>query len=501
MGSRDPSGSAPRQVTPARPLDGTSHTARSKAASAHIDIIGLGPAGADFVTRHTLDVIADHARRYVRTEHHPSAHIVGDAVTLDHHYVASATFDEVYRNIVEELVAAALEHGRILYAVPGSPLILERTVQLLLDETRVSCTVHPAMSFLDLVWSRLRIDPIDSAVRLIDAHEFATAAAGDAGAMLVAHCHANWVLSDVKLAAEDTMDLSNDDVTVTVLHHLGLEDEQVLTVPWSEIDRCLEADHLTSIYIPGLRAPVGRELVAFHELARRLRRECPWDRDQTHASLTTYLLEETYEVVDALLALDPNDPSTDEDLVEELGDLLYQIEFHAAIAEQEGRFTMADIARSIHDKMVRRHPHVFGGGETGIDSGDANSLDAKTALVASWDEIKKAEKAAKKATRPDLDDGPFAGIVDSTGSLAYAADVVKRSSTAGHPIAVPEDIAQSIAQISDLGLHLMYVVAECRRRQIDPEVVLRASAHAQRDAVTSVTQIGPGEAGQGITRL
>ncbi|WP_319950181.1 MazG nucleotide pyrophosphohydrolase domain-containing protein, partial [Klebsiella pneumoniae] len=79
-------------------------------------------------------------------------------------------------------------------------------------------------------------------------------------------------------------------------------------------------------------------------------------------------------------------------LMEELGDLLYQIEFHAAIAEEEGRFTMGDVARGINDKLVRRHPHVFGG-------------ETSDALVASWDAIKSAEKRAK-----GLDDGPFAGV-------------------------------------------------------------------------------------------
>lgn len=442
-----------------------------------IDIVGLGPAGEEYVTDHTRRVIATCDVRYLRTSQHPSATVVADARTLDHHYESAATFDEVYRGIVEELVAAALAHGHIVYAVPGSPLILEKTVQLLRNDTRAQCRIHPAMSFLDMVWPRLGIDPVENAVRLIDAHDFANAAAGDDGALLIAHCHANWVLSNVKLAAEDAGDLSNDDVDVVVLHHLGLADEQVLTIAWSEIDRCVEADHLTSLFVPGLRAPVGKNLVAFHELTRRLRRECPWDREQTHQSLTTYLLEETYEVVDALLALDENDPSTDDDLMEELGDLLYQIEFHAAIAEQEGRFTMGDVARGIHDKMVRRHPHVFG------DQRES-TLDGES-LVASWEEIKKAEKEAKAAGGRSVDDSPFAGVVESSGSLAYASAILSRSAKIGHELEVPADIAVQLESIEDLGLHLMYVVAECRRRKIDAEVVLRAAARARRNAVDS----------------
>lgn len=447
-----------------------------------IDIVGLGPAGPEYVTDHTRQVIAGHDVRFLRTGQHPSASIVDGALLLDGHYRRAATFDEVYRGIVEELVRSAQTNGRILYAVPGSPFVLERTVRLLISDDRVECTVHPAMSFLDMVWPRLGLDPVESAVRLVDAHEFSTAAAGEAGALLIAHCHANWVLSEVKLAAEDSGDEVNDDVTAVVLHHLGLDDEQVLTVAWSDIDKCVEADHLTTLFVPGLRAPVGRDLVAFHELTRRLRRECPWDREQTHRSLTTYLLEETYEVVDALLSLDENDSSTDDALIEELGDLLYQIEFHAAIAEQQGRFTMADVARGIHDKMVRRHPHVFA-------NPSGHEVD-REALMTSWDEIKKAEKAAKKrasaqSTESGEGDSPFAGIVEAAGSLAYASAVLSRSDKAGHPL---EPADTSIGEIGDVGLHLLHVVAECRRRGIDPEVVLREAARVRRSAVERVVR-------------
>lgn len=446
-----------------------------------IDIVGLGPADDAYVTEHTRHIIASHNVRYIRTAQHPSAHIVANARSLDHHYESAATFDDVYRGIVEELVAAAAEQGRILYAVPGSPLILERTVQLLRSDTRVTCRLHPAMSFLDMVWPRLGIDPIEHAVRLVDAHDFTSAATGESGALLIAHCHANWVLSNVKLAAEDAGDLSNDDVEVVLLHHLGLDDEQVITVRWSEIDHTIEADHLTSLFVPGLRAPVGKHLIAFHELARRLRRECPWDREQTHRSLTTYLLEETYEVVDALLALDENDPSTDEDLMEELGDLLYQIEFHAAIAEQEGRFTMGDVARGIHDKMVRRHPHVFGGRSENEPAADPDG----ESLVASWEEIKKAEKAAKVAAGRSIEESPFAGIVEASGSLSYSSAILSKSAKAGHPLELPDSTASDLESIQDLGLHLLHTVAECRRRKLDAEVVLREAARSFRAAVES----------------
>ena len=432
-----------------------------------IEIVGLGPSADDYITDHTRQRIAAHQHRFLRTAQHPSAHLVVDAITFDERYETSGTFDDVYIGIADDLIAAAIQHGEILYAVPGSPLILERTVRLLMSDDRVECIVNPAMGFLEIAWAQLGIDPIEHSVRLIDGHQFATAAAGLTGPLLVAHCHANWVLSDIKLAAEDADNMSNDDMPVVILHHLGLPDEVVMTVPWSELDHSIEADHLTSIYIRELRAPVGKDLIAFHELARTLRRECPWDREQTHQMLTTYLLEETYEVVDAIAALDIDDAHTDEHLIEELGDLLYQIEFHAAIAEQEGRFTMGDVARGIHEKLVRRHPHVFAPNE--------NSAVGSDALMKSWDDIKKAEKAAKGIVA-----GPFDGIPQATGSLAYASAILKRATKAGIPVDLPSHGPQELGDIADLGMHLLEVVAECRRRGVDPEVALRKVSNIER---------------------
>lgn len=436
-----------------------------------LDVVGLGPGGDEFVTDETRRVVAERERRFLRTERHPSAGLVTDATSFDEIYERASDFDDVYASIRDRLVAETIDAHTsgvgIVYAVPGSPLVLERTVRLLLTDPRIDVRLHAAVSFLDLAWARLGVDPVDDGVTLVDGHEFARRAAGSSGPLLVAHCHANWVLSEVKLAAEDTIDTTNDDARVIVLHHLGLHDEQVVETTWAEIDRVVEADHLTSLYVPRLAAPVGRELVGFHELARRLRTECPWDHEQTHRTLITYLLEETYEVVDALLALDPDDPATDEHLVEELGDLLYQIEFHAAIAEQEGRFTMADVARGINDKLVRRHPHVFAKSEPEASLDD---------LVSDWERIKRAEKDAK-----GIVDGPFGGVPSTSGALSYATAVLKKAAKAGH--AQPTRPPNDLESYDDLGHFLLAVVDECRRRGIDPEVELRRVVTDVRTAV------------------
>ena len=432
-------------------------------------VVGLGPGDERYVTAATLAAIEAHPHRYLRTARHPSAHLVGHCTDFDDVYDAADSFDEVYATIVERLATAAAEHGEVLYAVPGSPLVLERTVRLLRADDRIDCRLLPAMSFLDLAYDRLGIDPIEAGVRLVDGHEFATAAAGYSGAMLVAHTHADWVLSDIKL----TVDADGDD-EVVILQRLGTADEHVVRTVWSELDRTVSADHLTCVYIPRLGAPVGAELVRFHELARVLRERCPWDQEQTHRSLIPYLLEETYEVVDALEALDPDDPATDDALVEELGDLLYQIEFHATIAEMDGRFTMADVARTVHDKLVRRHPHVFGD----VEVGDAAEV------VANWDAIKRTEKQRTSV---------FDGVATSQPSLSYAYGVQRKAAKVGFDWpdvhgAVPkiaEETAEVLAAVADgaepaevsaeVGDLLFAVVNVSRHLGIEPEAALRSA--------------------------
>ena len=443
-----------------------------------IVVIGLGPGDPGLVTTSTVDEITRIERRFLRTSQHPSASLVliaaGGATTFDGLYDAANTFDEVYERIADELIAAARRDGEVLYAVPGSPLVLERSVRILSDRAQrdgVALRILPAVSFLDAAWTALGIDPVEAGVRLVDGHRFASEAAGERGPLLVAHTHANWVLSDVKLAAES----EPGDTEVVLLHHLGLPDERIVTTTWADIDRTLEADHLTSLYVPQLAAPVAGELVRCHQLARTLREQCPWDREQTHQSLIRYLIEETYEVVDALEALDPNDPSTDDALIEELGDLLYQVEFHSTIAEQEGRFTIADVARTVHDKLVSRHPHVFG------------DVTAETpeAVTRNWEAIKRAEKPERVNV--------FDGVVRSGPALLYAQQLQKKAAKVGFDwpdAAGPLDkITEETNELREaiaggdpdtigleLGDLLFSVVNVARHMSLDAESALRAAA-------------------------
>ena len=438
------------------------------AGPGRITVAGLGPGDPGLLTVATQHAIAGAARRFVRTTRHPSAHLIKPAVSFDHLYERAATIDEVYRGIVDALLAAAGD-GDVLYAVPGSPLVAERTVELLRAEAASQVEVLPAMSFLDVAWTRLGVDPVAAGARLVDGHRFAVEAAGSPGPLLVAQCDSAMVLSEIKLALEEGP-------AVVVLQRLGLPDESVRTVAWDDLDRVVEADHLTSLWIPTLADPVAGEVTRFVELVRTLRERCPWDREQTHRSLTRHLLEETYEVIEAIDELERGGGS--DHLEEELGDLLFQVVFHTILGTEEGAFTLAEVARGIHDKLVRRHPHVFAGEEMG-----------------SWEQLKAAEKG-----RSSIMDG----LPENLPSLLYAHKVQRKAASVGFDwesvdgawLKIGEELDELRAELDDpagggrplhqdqdrqqvrdeLGDVLFAVVNVARHLDIDPETALRASA-------------------------
>jgi len=415
-------------------------------------VVGLGPAGPDLTTVGARERLDGLDRVLLRTRRHPAAEPYAGNPSFDDVYERAGTFDEVYARIVDELVREAEADGEVGYALPGSPFVLERTVAMLRADGRVDVDIVPGMSFLDLAWGRLGVDPVEAAVTLVDGHRFAVDAAGATGGLLVAHCHANHVLSDIKLAYED-----DEPAGAVVLARLGLPDETVTEVDWADLDRAVQADHLTSVYVPSVGAPVAQELVRFQDLVHTLREQCPWDREQTHGTLRRYVVEETYEVVEAIDAYDPETGEGADHLLEELGDLLYQVVFHATIAAEHGEFTLADVARGIHDKLHRRHPHVFGDAEAG-------------SLEADWEAIKKAEKGR---------DSVMDGIPPTLPGLLYAHKVLSRAASIGAPTPAPVDPE------GDLGAALLGLVAGARAAGVDAEEALRRAADELRAEVAS----------------
>jgi XTP/dITP diphosphohydrolase len=199
------------------------------------------------------------------------------------------------------------------------------------------------------------------------------------------------------------------------------------------------------------------ELIAVME---RLRAPggCAWDRAQTHESLVQYLVEETYELIDAIESGDRDE------LIEELGDVLYQVLFHSDIAAEEGRFTLEDVAAHMTAKMVGRHPHVFG--DTTADTPDE--------VMLRWEELKKAEKPARTSV---LD-----GIPRGMPALALAAKVIGRAEKVGAPVHAVAG-ASSHETEEELGRELLALVARSSAAGLDAERALRHAIRALGDDI------------------
>jgi tetrapyrrole methylase family protein/MazG family protein len=438
-------------------------------------------------------------KTFLRTVRHPATEGLSGVIALDRYYESASTFDEVYSAIVDELVAAATAHvpEPIVYAVPGSPLVAERTVELLRKDPRVDVTVVLGLSFLDLAWERLGIDPLASGVQLVDAEQFVQQIGNGRGPFLVAQCWSQALLSEIKLSALYDGDGPGPDVVV--LHHLGLDDERVMRVGWWDLDRALKPDHLTSLYIPELSASreVNDEMGRLTDLVETLRAQCPWDNAQTHGSLMPHLLEESYEVLDALRELDAGAGGNADvvaasvgHLKEELGDLLFQIVFHARLAQESGAFTLAEVARGLHDKLVYRHPHVF------ADVGTT----AAEKISANWEQIKRVEKGRSSVTE---------GIPTDLPALLLSTKLQRKALSVGLPPLEEEALCEGVSALTNrevdpqgggpeatlpsdrddvaelVGNVLFEVTNLARLLGVDPELALRGRALMLRDEIVA----------------
>jgi tetrapyrrole methylase family protein/MazG family protein len=383
---------------------------------------------------------------------------------LDILYDSGDDLDTVYAAIAARVVAEAQEHGEVVYAVPGSPSVAERTVELL-RAAGIDVEIVPGLSFADLAWNRLGIDPM-AGVRVVDARAFAIDAAGFSGRMLLAQCDTQFVCSDVKLALLEDLPPEHD---VTVLQRLGLPDEHVFTVPLSELDRGVDPDHLTSLYVNTGEVAVGAALSRLVALTERLRGPggCPWDAVQTHHSLRRHVLEEAYEVADAIEALPVDAPGGDvplhayDGLEDELGDLLFQVMIHSVLAAEAGAFTITDVAQRVHEKLVHRHPHVFG---------DLRVQNAE-AVVTNWEQIKKEEKGHTSLVE---------GITSGLPSLLITQKLFRKARSIGLDPGVPS-LGIEIADEQALGDALAAIAALGNAAGIDGESALAGWARRFKD--------------------
>jgi tetrapyrrole methylase family protein / MazG family protein len=364
-----------------------------------ITILGLGPGNINDLTLEAYRLLEEAAGQnhtvYFRTIIHPTVDTLKQLLpqlcikSFDHFYDESTDWQSLYQQIADEVCTLATQQP-IIYAVPGHPLIGEASVQLVLKqahERQLSATIVSGLSFLEPVYTSLALDPFDHGEQLVDATELAALQPDEIGGkviptvpLLVAQVYNRRLASAVKLALSEYYP---DEWQVKLIRAAGVPgEEQIITIPLYELDRHNFTNHLSTLYVPPVDELTALRLPeTLRYITRRLRRDpdgCPWDRKQTHQSLTRYVIEETYEVVEALEEDDP------EHLAEELGDLLLQVYLHAEIARQEGDFTIGDVFEHINAKLIRRHPHVFGDVQV---SGAGQ-------VVQNWEEIKRQERAA-----------------------------------------------------------------------------------------------------------
>jgi tetrapyrrole methylase family protein / MazG family protein len=446
-----------------------------------VRVVGLGPGDASLLTRRTYEVLRDAPIVRLRTRVHPAAAEFLDVASYDELYERAESFEVLYDAIAADLIELARNApgGEVVYAVPGSPVVAERTVELLVASNDVTTILEPAVSVIDVACAALGRDPMASGLRVVDALANVEPLRGP-GPLLVLQTYSSAILASV-------VDRLPSSTVVTVLHHVGLSDQVIVEMTAGELVSFGDVDHLTSLWVDGLRT-AGEAMDDLVTFMRRLRAECPWDQEQTHASLTRHLLEEAYETLDALEAFvrvegDDRDEEA-RHVEEELGDLLFQIVFHAELGDEEEIFNLATIADAVRDKLTGRHPHVFG--DVVVKNSDE--------VAARWEILKRDEKGRESVT-----DGiawQLPALILYTKLLRKAALVeLRRDAAVSRDVALSalgslslgDDAAEDAASSSDVdsrwGDAIVALVEMAQWAGVDLEGVLRERARRLRDEI------------------
>ncbi|HYK71551.1 MAG TPA: nucleoside triphosphate pyrophosphohydrolase [Pseudoneobacillus sp.] len=379
-----------------------------------IEIIGLGAGDLNQLPLGVYKKLLGHNRLFLRTKEHP---VVKDLeaegmiyTSFDSIYESYDQFEQVYEQICIQLLKEASE-GPVVYAVPGHPLVAERTVQLLLERQEngeVNIEIIGGQSFIDSLFQALKIDPVEG-FQLLDGTALHKEQLHIQQHIIISQVYDAFVASEVKLTL---MEKLPDDYPVIIVTAAGSTEEKITEVPLFELDREVTLNNLTSLYVPPVQDDriLRKQFSKLREVIAELRgpNGCPWDKKQTHESLKKYLIEETYEVIEAINADDIDS------LIDELGDVLLQVLLHSQIGEDDGYFSVDDVIENLSNKMIRRHPHVFG---------DMTAQNAEE-VIGIWEEIKKEEKQDELSSLLD-------GVGYEIPNLIRAYELQKKAAKVG----------------------------------------------------------------------
>ncbi|MBY7141633.1 nucleoside triphosphate pyrophosphohydrolase [Virgibacillus sp. NKC19-3] len=434
-----------------------------------IEIIGLGasdidqlPLGIYKKLTHTQEVV------YTRTIDHPVIRALKQEgvrfEAFDDVYEKEDRFEAVYQSIVDTLIEKARDTS-IMYTLPGHPMLAEKTVQLLFEQTEVEVAIVGGQSYLDDLFTALKMDPIDG-FQFIDGTAFERSQLDYQHHIIFCQVYDRFIASEVKLTLLEDLPA---DYLITIVEAAGSAHEMIRTVPLEELDRAMEVSNLTTVYVPPAPdALLNHTFTRLRETIATLRSPsgCPWDKAQTHESLRQYAIEEVYELIDAI------DNQDEENIIEELGDILLQVMLHSQIGEDDGYFNVDDVIGSVTNKMVYRHPHVF----------DDIAIDSVDDVYRNWDQLKQAEKGKQRKSVLD-------GIPKHLPSLSKAFKLQKKAAKVGFQWDNVRDIwdkldeeltevreaiqAEDSAEIEKEFGDVLFVLANLTRYyKINPEIAL-----------------------------
>lgn len=434
-----------------------------------IQIIGLGAGSADDLTVKAYKALSEKIPTFARTDRHPIVNELRknmDIESFDDYFEKYEDFNEVYKNITLKLIELSNQYGKINYCTAGSPYYGDIVTKKLIYEYKneINTIIIDGMSFLDKCLKLSGFADYNN-IKIIDCLE------ADEYSFDVNSFNIITQVYDMDLASQlkiKLMEIYPEDTRTLIIDVLG---ENVKETPLFRLDQ--EKNYGFSTYFCILPIEISKDRVYnVYNLLRIVKilrgpDGCPWDKKQTHHSVRQNVIEEAYEVVDAI------DNDDVDNLVEELGDLLFQVIFHSELGSEEGYFNFNDVVNNVCKKMYSRHPHVFG---------DVKADNAEEALT-SWENSKLKEKNLSTYT------DNLRNVPKALSPLSRSYKIQKRAAEVGFDwpdsegavIKVKEELLEFIEEYNnkniknmeeEFGDLLFALVNFARFQKINPDIAL-----------------------------